>query len=171
MRKTRALLVLLIATIFLLTLNSQNCWAAYTPSGSGFPLMGGIEIDSPCNTTYFSGVLTLNASVKSMAGPTYNYQFVYSIDGQENASLHLSSNFVPVEANVRYANGTTEKRVSQIFSYYVFSGLTALPKYAQGQHNLTVYGIYERTGSNTNWPALLWDKQSVNFTVNLRSTS
>jgi hypothetical protein len=170
MKKTVILLTILaLGLITPFCLKNQTVEAAYTSGGAGFPLCGGINIASPANTTYFSGMLTLNVSVRSMPGPIiYSHEMVYSLDGKDNATIPVSSMFVPVEATRQYANGTTEKAISQFASYYLISGAKVLPELTQGAHNLTVYGRYTRINdANTNWPALLLDNNTVNFTINL----
>lgn len=160
-----------ICFLMILTLNIHTAQAAYTADGSGSPVIGTIEILSPTNTTYATGELILNVSVRSMVISIYNSEIVYSIDGTENVSLPLVSTFVPVEVTRTYANGTTETAVSQTASYYVISGETILPEQPMGEHNLTVFADYQCNSSiSFSWPDLM-DKQSVIFTVNNSSES
>ena len=168
MKKTIILIAILaLGLLTSFSVKIQTVKAAFTPGGAGFPLCSGINITSPANTTYLSGILTLNVSVRSMPGPIiYSHEMVYSLDGKDNATIPVTSTFVPVEATRQYANGTTAKVIS-IFSYYLISGCIALPELIQGSYNLTVYARYERINdANTNWPALLLDKNTVNFTIN-----
>ncbi len=168
MKKPDALtLLILLVAICVLPLQNQQAQAAYSLDGSGFPLMGTLEVASPENSTYTTSVLMLNVSVRSMVTSIYNCKMVYSLDGAENVSLPLISEFMPVEVTRTYANGTTEKAVSQTASYYVISGESVLPELPQGLHNLTLYEICERKDSaSTSWSALLLDKAFVNFTIN-----
>ena len=152
MRKTIILIAILaLGLLTSFSVKNQTVKAAHTPDGAGFPLCGSLNITSPNNTTYHSNVLTLNVSVRSMPGPIiYSHEMVYSIDGKDNATIPVTSTFVPVEAIRQYANGTTAKVIS-IFSYYLISGCIALPELTQGSYNLTVYARYERiTDANTN---------------------
>lgn len=153
-------------------LGVQAVEAAYTPDGGGFPLCSFVDINSPRNSTCYSSVLTLSVSVRGMLAPQfYTYTLVYSIDGKANVTLHVISTFVPVMATRTYANGTTENVVSSFASYYLISGCASLPELPMGSHTLTVYARYDRfNDGNTNWPKLLLDKTTVEFTVNSIAT-
>lgn len=145
----------------------QAVEAAYTPDGGGFPLCSGIDINSPGNNTYPYNSLTLSVSVRGMLTPQfYTYTLVYSIDGGANATIPVTSTFVPVMATRNYANGTTENIVSSFASYYRISGCAALSELPLGSHTLTIYARYDRfNDANTNWPKLLLDESTVGFTV------
>ncbi len=168
MKTVPACSIIILGLLAPMIIEIHTATAAYTPAGAGFPFASGINITSPTNTTHVSGRLMLNISIRSMPGPIiYNFDIVYSLDGEANVSLPVTATFVPVEATAKYANGTTAKVISSFASYYVIGGCAALPELTQGSHNLTVYARHERkSGVNTNWPALLLDKNTVEFTVN-----
>lgn len=144
--------------------------AAYLPNGEGFLLASGINITSPISKIYNSDEPLLNISLSSMAGTyIYKYKIVYSLDGETNVTLPVKSTFVPVEATINYPNGTTEKGISSIFSYFIISSCIELKNLPQGSHNLTVYARHERINNTSgNWPALLLDNETVNFVINNR---
>ncbi len=169
MRKSQvAFISLILGLLTPLPLTIQAVNAATTPDGAGFPLASGINITSPINTTYPSGRLMLNISIRSIPGPIiYNYEIAYSLDGKDNVTMPVTATFVPVEATAHYANGTTAKVISAFYSYYLIGGCVTLPELTQDIHNITVYEKCERKiGVNTNWPALLLDKNTVEFAVN-----
>ena len=143
--------------------------AQYTAGGAGCPLVGGIAILSPLNSTYSSSsALNLNISVNGMLSPSiYNYDVVYSLDGAGNVSLPVTASFVPVEATDTYPDGTSVTVTSPFFSYYLINGSVQLPSLPDGSHCLKIYADYVRfNNGNGNWPALIYGSNSVNFTVN-----
>lgn len=169
MKKTIILIAILIFGLLTpLSIEVQTVKAQHTSDGKGFPLASGINITSPANTTYISNLLTLNITVRGLISPSiYRYIMVYSADGKNNASLPVTSTFVPVEATVTYPNGTITTAPAIIGSYYIITGCVALPELHEGTHNITVYAAYERTNDiNTNWPALILDSNTVDFTIN-----
>lgn len=144
----------------------QAVKAPYTSDGRGCPLLGNVNITSPSNITYVSSLLTLGVTVLSLFGPNdYRFVMVYSIDGENNVTILLTTTFMPIYATATYANGTTATVIS-IMSPYVIAGWVALPELPEGQHELTVYANYERTGANYNFPALILDSRTVYFTIN-----
>jgi hypothetical protein len=144
----------------------QAVKAQYTSDGRGCPLLGNVHITSPSNITYVSNLLTLNVTVQSLFGPSdYRFVMVYSIDGENNVTIPLTTTFMPINATITYANGTTTTRIS-IMSPYVTTGWVALSELPEGQHELTVYANYERTGTNHNFPALILDSSTVYFVIN-----
>ena len=162
MRKTINLLavfVLLLLTSLLV--GAQTVKAQYTPDGQGFPLASPISILSPSNNTYSSNLLTLNVTFKILLDPS-NAEMVYSIDGKNNATLPIEATFVPIEAEIVYANGTKTTGIS-IQSYYLITGWATLPEMPEGSHSITVYGKYEFPGSYHN---IGLDNRTVYFTVN-----
>ncbi len=42
----------------------------------------------------------------------------------------------------------------------------ALPRLDEGSHSLTVYVTYERIGGSGNWPAVIYDSNTVCFAIN-----
>jgi hypothetical protein len=145
----------------------QTVEGEHTPDGRGCPMFSGVNFNSPGNTTYPYNTLTLSVSVRSLFSPqTYTFTLVNSIDGEANATMPVTSTFVPVIATRTYANGTTENVISSFASYYLISGIVALPELPVGSHSLTVYGTYDRfNDENTNWPKVILDKSTVGFTV------
>ncbi|MCW4046629.1 MAG: Ig-like domain-containing protein [Candidatus Bathyarchaeota archaeon] len=172
MRAMRAIVLLAVLTLAtlltLLFVGVQTVKAQYTPDGRGCPLIGDINIISPANTTYSSNMLTLNISVKSLFGPEqYRFVMVYSVDGESNVTVPLTTTFMPIETTITYPNGTTTTGIS-IMSPYVTAGGVALPELPEGQHKLTVYAKYERTSTNFNYPALILGNSTVYFTISDR---
>jgi hypothetical protein len=143
----------------------QTVKAPITPDGNGCPLVGNINITSPSNITYSSNLLTLNITVKSLFGPSqYRFEMVYSIDGENNVTIPLTTTFMPIKVLITYENGTTATAIS-VFSPYVTTGWVALSELPEGPHELTVYANYERTSTNHNYPALILDNNTVYFTI------
>jgi hypothetical protein len=174
MRKTIIPLALFVLKLLILSfVGVQTVEAAYTPGGAGFPLASGIDIKSPANTTYVSNLLMLNITVRSMISPKiYCYAMVYSVDGKNNVTIPVASTFVPIEATRTYPNGTTATVISAFCSYYSINGCVELPELSEGSHSLTVYARYDRiSDENTNWPELLLDNNTIQFTINKETTA
>jgi hypothetical protein len=165
MRKSTIMLAALVLGLFtVLPAGVQTAKAQHTPDGKGFPLASGISITSPVNTTYISSLLTLNITFRyGLAISSTNMTVVYSVDGKGNAMLPVEATFVPVEVERTYADGTTEKAISSIFSYYVITGCAALPELPEGSHNITVYGKYEYADGSV---FTVLDNSTVYFTIN-----
>jgi len=164
MGKTIILLaVFVLGLLTSLLVGIQTVKAQYTPDGQGFPLVSPINITSPSNSTYGSKLLTLNLTTKTLFDPSKaNIPMVCSIDGKNNATILIESTFVPIEAEITYANGTTTTGIS-IQSYYLITGWVTLPEMPEGSHSITVYGKYEFPGSYHN---IGLDNMTVYFTVN-----
>lgn len=162
------LAVLVLGLLTSLLVEVQTAKAQYTQNGAGCPLVSGINIISPSNTSYSSNVPMLNITINGLLSPSiYSFKIVYSIDGKGNATLPVTSTFVPVMATVTYANGTTTTAPSILGSYYSITGAVALSGLSEGSHCLTVYATYERVNdTNGNWPALIYDSNMVYFTIN-----
>ncbi len=159
MRKTISLLaVFVLGLLTSLLVGVQTVKAQYTPDGQGFPVVSPISILSPSNSTYSSNLLTLNITAKILLDPS-NAKMVYSIDGKNNATLPIEATFVPIEAEIVYANGTTTTGTS-IFSPYVITGCVALPELPEGPHNITVYAKYQFNN------VIGLDNSTVYFTIN-----
>jgi hypothetical protein len=138
--------------------------APYADDGRLFPLASPIEVASPSNTTYSSGLLMLDVSFKLMFNiEKTNITMFYCLDGKENVSFPVSAEFFPVETTVTCENGTTVTGVSSIFSYYILRGSVALPELSEGFHRILVYGRYEHVGGSN---FSVFDNASVHFTVN-----
>ncbi len=131
----------------------QTVKAQFTPDGKYCPLVGPIEITSPSNSTYSSNLLTLNITVQSLFDTSeYRYNMVYSVDGENNVTIpqtSLSFDYPP----------------SGPLTPVTVTGWVTLPELSEGTHSLTVYANYERTGVNTNYPALILDNSTVYFTI------
>lgn len=163
----RSIILLVVLVLGLLTplfTGVQIVTAQHTPDGKYFPLASSINITSPSNSTYSSNLLVLNITFRyGLAISSTNMTVVYNVDGKDNATLPVTATFVPIEVERTYANGTTEKAISSIFSYYVITGCTALPELPEGSHNITVYGKYEYTGGSL---FTVLDNRTVYFTMN-----
>lgn len=144
MRKTAKLLGALFPCFLIASLaGSLIAKAQYTPDGEGFPLVSPITVISPANCTYNTRMLTLNFTIKSFLDSTNaKITIGYSIDGNANTTINPKFTFVPVEAEITYANGTTTTGPS-ICSYYLLTGWAALPELPNGAHNITVYARYQ----------------------------
>ncbi len=166
MPKTVALAVVLLFSFLLVLPAFSQTVSAASSDVSACPLISNLEITSPVNATYEVSELMLNVSFRSNVNSIYTYELLCSVDGQESISLPLTSTLVPIEVLRTYPNGTTETAVSQILSYYVISSQIVLPELSQGMHNVTVYGVHQRLlDAPKNWPEILLDHASVNFTV------
>jgi len=166
MKRSASALTLILALLVLLVAGVQTVKAPYTSDGQGFPLASPISITSPSNSTYSSGLLTLNVTVKTFLNPnTSNVTLVYSIDGKTNTTIRTESRPVPIEAEFTDANGTKTTGVS-IQSYYLITGWATLPEMPEGSHSITVYGKYEFPGSYHN---IGLDNSTVYFTISINS--
>jgi hypothetical protein len=166
MKRTASALTLIVSLLALLVAGVQTVKAPYTADGQGFPLASPISITSPSNSTYSSGLLTLNVTVKTFLNPnTSNVTFVYSIDGKTNTTICTESTPVPIEAEFTDANGTKTTGVS-IQSYYLITGWATLPEMPEGSHSITVYGKYEFPDSYHN---IGLDNNTVYFTISANS--
>jgi hypothetical protein len=158
-----AVFALVLVTSLLVGVQAVKALA--TSDGRGCPLLGDINIASPSNITYSSGVLTLNLTVKSLFGPSqYSSSMVYSIDGEDNVTIPLTTALMPMYATATYPNGTTATVIS-IMSPYVTAGCAALPELPEGPHELTVYANHKRTSTNSVFPEFIWDSSTVCFIV------
>ena len=164
---TKALVVaFVLALLISLVAGVQTVTAPYTEDGQGFPLASPISITSPSNSTYSSGLLTLNVTVKTFLNPnTSNLTLVYSIDGKTNTTIRTESTPVPIEVETTDANGTKTTGVS-IQSYYLITGWATLPEMPEGSHSITVYGKYEFPMSYHN---IGLDNRTVYFTISTNS--
>jgi hypothetical protein len=164
MRNTINLLaVFVLGLLTSLSVGVQTVKPQYTPDGEGFPLASPISITSPSNSTYHSGLLTLNVTVKTSLNPNMsNVTLVYCIDGKTNTTIRTESTPVPIEVETTDANGTKTTGIS-IQSYYLITGWATLPEMPEGSYRITVYGKYEFPGSYHN---IGLDNRTVYFTVN-----
>jgi hypothetical protein len=163
MKRIAFALTLIGALVILTAAGTQIVKAQYTSDGKVFPLASGIDIISPSNSTYSSGLLTLNVTVKTFLNPnTSNVTLVYCIDGKTNTTIRTESTPVPIEVETTDANGTKTTGIS-IQSYYLITGWATLPEMPEGSHSITVYGKYEFPGSYHN---IGLDNRTVYFTVN-----
>ena len=166
MRKKGLVVAFVLALLISLVAGVQTVTAPYTEDGQGFPLASPISITSPSNSTYSSGLLTLNVTVKTFLNPnTSNVTLVYYIDGKTNTTIRTESTPVPIEVETTDANGTKTTGVS-IQSYYLITGWATLPEMPEGSHSITVYGKYEFPGSYHN---IGLDNSTVYFTIGANS--
>jgi hypothetical protein len=158
MRKAIIVLTILVVGLFTsMLVEVQTANAQYTQNGAGCPLVSGIGITSPSNTTYSSNLLTLNINIESLFDDSiYRYVFVYSIDEKNNITIPATSfSFNTPNGD----NGPLEPIGLTAFA--------ALPQLDDGSHSLTVYATYERINNTSgNWPALIYDSNTVYFTIN-----
>jgi len=164
-RKTTKLLsVIILGFLVASLLEFQSAQAQYADDGRPFPLASPIEVTSPSNSTYDSGLLTLDIRFRLMLNvEKTNITVLYSLDGKENTTVPVSAKFFPVETTITYANGSTQTGVSSLFSYYIVNASVALPELSEGFHSISVYGRYEHVGgSNYN----VHDSSRVCFTIN-----
>jgi len=145
------------------TMGVYSVKAQHTQDGQGFPLAGPLNISSPCNSTYSSGMLFLNVTSKFLLTPNLA-NFSYSLDGGENVTLPIEGTLFPIKVVRTYANGTTEKGIS-IFSYHILSGYADLPRLSDGSHNVAVFAEYHANGR------VGFDACTVYFTVAGNSSS
>jgi hypothetical protein len=158
MRKTIIVLTILVIGLFTsMLIEVQTANAQYTQNGAGCPLVSGIGITSPSNTTYNSNLITLKITIESLFDSTiYRYVLAYSIDGKNNITIPATS------FSFDLPNGDTGP-----MCIVRLVGCVALPQLEDGSHSLTVYARYERINDvNTNWPALILDNNTVYFTIN-----
>jgi len=142
----------------------QPVQAQYADDGRPFPLASPIEITSPSNSTYDSGLLMLEVSFKLMLDvEKTNITVLYSLDGKENTTVPVSATIFPVETTITYANGSTQTGISSIFSYYIVKASAALPELSEGFHSVSVFGRYEHVGGTF---YNVHDSSSVCFTIN-----
>jgi hypothetical protein len=165
MKRTASALTFIFSLLALLVAGVQTVKAPYTADGQGFPLASPISITSPSNSTYNSGLLALNVTVKTFLSPnTSNVTLVYSIDGKTNTTIHTETTHVPIEAEFTDANGTKTTGVS-IQSYYLITGWATLPEMPEGAHSIIVYGKYEVPDSHN----IGLDNSTVCFTISANS--
>lgn len=158
MRKAIIVLTILVVGLFTsMLVEVQTANAQYTQNGAGCPLVSGIGITSPSNTTYSSNLLTLNINIKSIFDDSiYRYVMVYCIDEKNNVTIPSTC------LSFDLPNGDTGP-----FTIVRCVGCVGLPQLDDGSHSLTVYARYERINDvNTNWPALILDNNTVYFTIN-----
>lgn len=161
MKKGTCTLVLGILVAFLA--GTQTIQAQHTTSDQAFILASPLTINSPANSTYSSGLLTLNITVKTMLNPsTSNITMTYSIDGKTNTTIKTETTRVPIWAEITYPNGTKTQGIS-IQSYYLITALADLPEVSKGSHNITVYAKYDFSGDSRQTG---FDEKTVHFTVN-----
>jgi len=163
-KTTKFLSVIILGLLAASLLDFQSVKAQYADDGRPFPLASPIEITSPSNSTYDSGVLMLDISFKLMLNvEKTNITVLYSLDGKQNTTVAVSAKLFPVETTITYANGSTQTGISSLFSHYIINASVALPELPEGFHSISVYGRYEHVGgSNYN----VHDSSRVCFTIN-----
>lgn len=161
MKKGTYALVLGMLVAFLA--GTQTIQAQQTADGQAFILASPLTINSPANTTYNSGLLTLNITVKTMLNPSAsNITITYSIDGKTNTTINTETKHVPIWAEITYPNGTKTQGIS-IQSYYLITGIADLPEISEGSHSITVYVKYDFSADSHQTG---FDEKTVHFTVN-----
>ncbi|MDR2699487.1 MAG: hypothetical protein LBC12_01495 [Nitrososphaerota archaeon] len=154
-----AVLTLLIAFLCIL----QPIQAQYTADGEPVTYyVDELSIVTPLNTTYTSNRVCLNFTVIAHFDPNVaKVTVVYSLDGKDNVTVPVSSEFVPVGATVTDANGVKSTQPSALYSYYVIAGLADFGELSQGIHNLAVFARYDDQGRNR----IYFDDHMIYFTI------
>jgi len=112
-----------------------------------------IKIVSPTNTTYRSGMLTLEISVTAYVGGDTNFSMAYSLDGKNNETL-------PIEIELGEPKPFVE----------IISGSVNLPELPEGPHNIFVYEKCDNSNTNkfvTPYPGTVtqYYESAVYFTI------
>lgn len=158
---------LAILLVLLTSIEIQTCKAQPTPDGGYFPLVGPLTIVSPTNNTYRQAPTVLSIDFRTMPGPIYEYKMYYSLDGEANTTIQASCRYDPLIEKLRTPHGIVTRGPFPMAPNYRVTATATLPALPEGYHNLTVYATYNRINDqNLNWPLLLLDEQTVNFTVN-----
>jgi hypothetical protein len=144
LNKTISLPTLLILTLPVSTVAAQ---LPVDQNGGTLPFASGMGIVSPTNgATYTSGYVTLNVSQTIMAAANIHYSLVYSLDGQANDSVPL----------------TTKSAYEGSMFQEFLSGTVNLPSLSDGAHRITVY---ETIDVETSSPQHGTAQDTVYFTV------
>lgn len=120
----------------------------------------GINIGSPANITYSSNSIFLNVTIKRPVSPNdYDFTIMYTLNGEANVTVPSTETFFDMT--------TPDSIWSALMSYTSISGTAHLQNLSEGYHFLTVFGVYERArGISTKYPAVMYDIQTVYFTIN-----
>ncbi len=134
-----------IVILLLVWIAAYSAPASKAADGMSSP----IGILSPIHQAYTcSSPIVLKTMIVGLGGSNVFYSMAYSLDGQANVTLPFTTQ--------------THERSFQI----TMTGQTILPKLAEGTHNITVYQRLEIDyHSATPTTTILWDSDSVNFTV------
>ena len=127
-----------MSCLTLLVIKSAS--AQNTQNGEPCPLVSGVYITSPTNTTYTVDTLWLNFSISSIFDDTvYQYDLTYSLDGKGNVSIPSS------ELSFSLPNGDTGA-----ITICQCSVSVGLPQMDAGTHQLDVYATFLLILANTN---------------------
>lgn len=155
--------ILVVGVLVTLLAGMQTVQAQSTAGGQEFILSSPLSINSPSNSTYSSGLLTLNVTVKTLLNPeASNITVTYSVDEGTNTTVNTESTRVPIWADIIYPNGTKTKGIS-IQSPYLITAIATPPELPEGFHNITVYAKYDFSGDTRQ---IGLDEKTVYFTVN-----
>ena len=144
MNKAIGLPTLLILTLLVPTVAAQ---LPVDQNGGTLPFASPVGIVSPINgATYTSSYVTLNVSQTILAAANIHYSIVYSLDGQANESVPL----------------TTKPAYEGSMLQGFLSGTVNLPSLSDGAHRITVY---ETIDVETSSPQHGTAQDTVYFTV------
>jgi hypothetical protein len=156
-RKSSLQLLFLVFLVAGLVLFGDKAVVAASSQTDYYPLASGIYIRSPTNSTYTSGLLTLNASVNSLVARNIKTSMTYSLDGMPNNTLPI----------------TIHSREHSFQA--IILGTANLPALSSGSHNITVYAKYEVHDANMGGvyysKYVHYANTTVYFTVNTNSES
>jgi hypothetical protein len=146
----------------------QSVQAQYTADGKMVQYyVGPLVIDSPMNTTYTTNCVCLNFTATAHFDPNVaDVAITYSLDSNDKVTVPMSFEFVPLWANVGYADGTTTTAPSSLFSYYLLSGYIELIDLSQGPHCLTVFARYDDYARSN----IYFDNQTIYFTIDTENS-
>jgi len=151
MKRTASALLLALALLILPVAGLQFVKADSQPVA---PVLSGINIVSPSNSTYKSNLLTLNVNVTTLGGSNIKTSMNYSLDGTSNQTIPLT---------IEYPAGNS-------FTMALHIGLLDLPTLNEGSHNITVYVACEYPNNNrfVNEPDTItaFYNSTVYFTIN-----
>ena len=154
MKRTASALMLVLALLILPVVGVQRVKADSEPVA---PVLSGVNIGFPSNSTYYSGLLTLKANITTLGGSNIKTSMDYSLDGAINQTVPIT---------IEYPAGNS-------FMMALHVGLADLPELNEGSHNITVHAKCEYPNNNRfpNEPETItaFYNSTVYFTINTNS--
>jgi hypothetical protein len=154
MKRIASVLTLIVALLTSLVAGVQTVNADSQPVS---PVLSGVNIVSPSNSTYSSSLLTLKANVTTLGGSNIKTSMDYSLDGTSNQTIPIT---------IEYPAGNS-------FTMALHIGLLDLPTLSEGSHNITVYVACEYPNNNrfVNEPDTItaFYNSTVHFTISTNS--
>ena len=154
MKRIVSALTLIVALLISVVVGVQTVKA---DSQTGAPVLSGVNIVSPSNSTYNSSLLTLKANVTTLGGSNIKISMDYSLDGTSNQTIPIT---------IEYPAGNS-------FTMALHVGLLDLPTLNEGSHNITVYVACEYPNNNrfVNEPDAItaFYNSTVYFTISTNS--